>query len=77
MAIKITHIKWDGYKIGVALHKLKEGKNKVLVTAKDKNGELLYPLPIILDKEEAIDRYGVSIINKNHLQGIWIPLRSL
>ena len=75
--IEITHIKWDGYKIGVALHKLKKGNNRIKITAKDKNGNRYYPKAYVVDKDTLIDKYGVSVINKNSLLGVWIPLREI
>jgi len=75
--IKITHIKWDGKKIGVALKKLKEGKNEIAITAKDKSGQFYYPDTFEVDKQKLIDLFGISTINKNDLQGVWIPLRDI
>ena len=72
--IEITHIKWDGFKIGVALHKMVDGYNKINVTAKNKSGKLIHSEPILLNKQNAIEKYGVSIINKNGLKGVWISL---
>jgi len=75
--IEITHIKWSGNKIGIALHKLKDGLNEVLITAKNKSGIPYYPEQFIVDKERLIKQYGITTINKNHLQGIWIPINDL
>ncbi len=75
--IKISHIKWSGRKIGIALHKLKDGFNEVQITAKDKDGNLRYPNHFIIDRQHVINIYGVSIINKNNLEGIWIPLTDI
>ena len=63
-------------KAGVALHKLKDGENEIRVTAKNKDGKLLYPNPIIINKSDAIGMYGINIINNHNLKGIWIPLEN-
>lgn len=60
--------------VGVALNKMVDGENLIKVTAKDKDGNLLYANPFKLDKQKAIGKYGVCTINKNGLMGIWIPL---
>ena len=73
--INITHIKWSPPKrIGVALHKLTPGDNVIQITAKNAQGELLYPNPFTVDMEKIIDLYGVTTINKKDLRGVWIPL---
>ena len=72
--IRITHILWRRPRsIGIALSKLKKGDNEVKVTAKGTNGQLYYPNTLIVNRERAINIYGVKSINKNNLQGIFIP----
>lgn len=75
--IDITHIKWSEKKIGIALRKLKPGLNQFVITAKDKNGDYLYPGIFTIHREEAIQKYGLAVINKRNLTGIWIPLEDL
>lgn len=75
--ITITHILWDGRKIGVALNKLHEGWNRIKITTKNVKGEFLYPGTFVVDKDEIIGKYGVLIINKNGLRGVWIPLKEI
>jgi hypothetical protein len=75
--IKITHIMWCKQAIGIAERKLKKGVNQFQVTVKDKNGEPLYPGIYSIDREEAIQKYGMRLINQRNLYGIWVPLKDL
>ena len=75
--IKITHIKWGGRKIGIALHKLKDGDNEIAITAKDKNGQFYYEDTYLMNRQKLIDIFGISTINKNSLRGIWVPLADI
>jgi hypothetical protein len=75
--IKITHIMWYKNAIGIAERKLKKGINQFQVTVKNKEGETLYPGIYSIDKDEAIQKYGIRLINQRNLYGIWIPLRDL
>lgn len=68
---------WCQQAIGIAERKLKKGINKFQVTVKDRNGDILYPGIYSIDKDEAIQKYGIRLINKRNLYGIWIPLRDL
>ena len=73
--IKISHIMYSKKAIGIALNKLSNrGLNTVEITIRNKEGELMYPQRLQLDKEELMGRYEVEIINKNNLLGFWIPI---
>jgi hypothetical protein len=75
--IDITHIQWNKRAIGIALRKLHTGNNAFRVTAKDFRGAEYYPGTFAINREEAIKKYGVSVINKHNLSGLWIPLDDL
>lgn len=75
--IKITHIMYSKKAIGIALHKLKTGINKFTITVRDKSGDKTYPNIYIINKEDAVEKYGISVINKKGLKGIWLPLDNL
>jgi hypothetical protein len=72
--IEIPCILWKTKSVGVALHKLVPGENKILVTAKNKDGDYYYPLPIVAEGVDLIGKYGVEVINKKGLRGVWLPL---
>jgi len=75
--IKITHIKWVGRKIGIALNKLVDGDNDFVITAKNKKGNYIRPGVFTINSTDALTKYGLSVINKNNLRGIWVPLEDL
>jgi hypothetical protein len=75
--IKITHIMWCQQAIGIAERKLKPGLNKFQITVKNKAGEKLYPITYSIDREAAIQKYGIKLINNKNLYGVWVPLRDL
>ena len=75
--IKITHIMWCQQALGIAERKLKPGYNKFQVTVTNKAGERLYPITYTINREEAIQKYGLRLINNKNLYGVWIPLRDL
>lgn len=75
--LKIKGIMWGERKIGIALHKLEDGNNAFEIDVVNSAGERFYPGIFVISKEAAIAKYGISTINKNNLQGIWIPLRDL
>ncbi len=71
---KITHIKWDRRRIGIATKVLNDGDNDFVVTAKSVSGEYHYPGVFRINKERAFNVYGPeTIINKGNLKGIWVP----
>lgn len=78
--INITHIMW-GKKgkrsIGIAIRKLMRGDNEFVVSAKSKkNGERYYPGTFVINREQAIEKYGVESINAG-LIGVTIPTDDL
>lgn len=73
--IKVTHIKWSNKSIGVALHKLNYGKNTIKITAVGKDGKPYYTTPLVVDRGEIIKKYGVDVIQKNGMEGVWLPLK--
>ena len=75
--LEISGIMWGDKKIGIALHKLTPGLNKFVVTVKDKSGNLLYPNTYCIDRDQAVQKYGVTNINTNNLRGIFVPLADL
>ena len=75
--IEITHIKWAGKKIGIALRKLQHGLNYYTITAVGKDKKRYFPKVYKIDREAAIEKYGVSVINKGDLEGIWVPLSEI
>ena len=34
----------------------------------------MFPYPFIINREKAINIYGIKSIQKNGLEGIWVPL---
>ena len=67
----IKGIMWGERKVGLALHKLHSGENEFIIDVKGYSG--VYRV----NKEDAINRYGISVINRGNLKGIWIPLDDL
>jgi hypothetical protein len=75
--INISGIMWKDRRLGIALHKLRPGDNKFKVTVLNCTKEPHFPGIYIINLEKAIEKYGVSIINRNDLRGIWVPLNDL
>ena len=75
--IRIKGIMYGAQKIGISLQKLVPGDNDFEITVEDRFGDLLYPGVFTINKEDAIKKYGISVINRRHLEGIWVPLSDL
>jgi hypothetical protein len=75
--INISGIMWKDRRLGIALHKLRPGDNKFKVTVLNCTKEPHFPGVYIINLEKAIEKYGISIINRGDLRGIWVPLNDL
>jgi len=75
--IKISGIFWSQKKIGIALKSMTLGVNLFEVTVLDRKLERLYPRTFVINRERATEKYGISVINKRGLEGVWIPLTDL
>lgn len=53
------------------------GDNAVYVTARAKDGIPYYPGKFIINREQAIAKYGICEINKCGLKGVMIPTDDL
>ena len=73
----ITHVKWSKHAIGIALRRLDPGDNLYRITAAKKDGSYMYPGTFVINREKAVEKYGVSIINHSDLPGVWVPLSEL
>ena len=75
--IEITHALWKRHAIGIALNKLTPGLNKFKVTIKRVDGTIPYPETYVINREEAISKYGIEEINKKGMRGVFVPLDDL
>lgn len=75
--IVIRGILWSSNSIGIAINKMVEGDNEYMIDLADKTGKQLYSGIYSINREEAINRYGISVINKKGLKGVWVPLNDM
>lgn len=75
--IRIKGIMYGERKIGISLRKMVPGNNDFEITVEDRYGDLLYPGTFVINREDALSKYGVCTINKRGLQGVWVPLADL
>jgi len=73
--INITHILWrPPQSIEIILSRLAPGDNVVNITVNDRTGTRLFPNKIVVNRENAINIYGITKVQKNKtLDGIRIP----
>ena len=74
--IEISGILWSRQAIGVAWNKLRDD-DIIVITVKDKNGKFLHPGEYRVTKLVLLERYGLEVINKNGLEGVFIPRADL
>lgn len=71
---QITHAMWSKGAIGIAAFHLIPGDNVFEVTIKT---PLTEPGIFSINRENAIDKYGLESINKKGVIGIWVPFSDL
>lgn len=75
--IEIPNYLFGEQKMGVYASKMTDGDdNLIMCTYRTKAGILEYPKGIIINKQEAIKKYGLTKIQKNSKElGIFLPMR--